>query len=145
MATANKKKTPKRRRWLLPKFLMLLGIVILSGILVALFVMEQELNRIGFFTRVKVPSFQLPPPLQKDSPEPTSPTPLSTPPPDQSPQPQALTPQAPQVAGQLVPPQATEDLSHDDRKRLDDLTTSRRTEDLSRDDRKQLDEVLRSR
>lgn len=151
MATP-RKKTPvkkKSRWWLLPKLLMLLGVGGFAAIITALFVMEKELNRIGFFTKVKLPSFQLPTPLQKESPEPN----LRLPPPasslGQSPQSQEPTEPPTQVAGQTgretAPARVTEDISHEDRKRLNDLTGHRPTEDLSHKDRQQLDDILRSR
>jgi hypothetical protein len=128
---------------------MLLGTGGLVAVITVLFVMEQELSRIGFFTRVKLPSFQLPNPIQKDSPEPTLRMPPSPPVPDQSLQPKESAQPSTQVAGQAghesASSRTTEDISHDDRKRLTDLTTSRPKEDLSHDDRKQLDDILRSR
>ena len=149
---APRKKAPvkkKSRWWLIPKLFMLLGIGGLVAVIMALLVMEQELNRIGFFTRVKLPSFQLPNPIQKGSPEPNLNVPPSTPPTDQSLQRQESTPPSTQVAGQTgresTSSQTTEDISHEDRKRLNDLTRHRPTEDLSHDDRKQLDDILRSR
>jgi hypothetical protein len=149
---APRKKAPvkkKSRWWLIPKLFMLLGIGGLVAIIMALLVMEQELNRIGFFTRVKLPSFQLPNPIQKDNSEPTSNVPPSPSPTDQSIQRQEPAPQSTQVAGQIgresTPTRTTEDISREDRRQLNDLTGRRPTEDLSHDDRKQLDNILRSR
>jgi hypothetical protein len=151
MAT-NKKKTKVRkpsRWWLIPKILMLLGIGGFSAVIVALLVMEQELNRIGFFTRVKLPSFQLPKPLEKDSPAPTLETPLATPPATPSPQVQEPVQPPTQVAGpttrESAPTRTTEDISHEDKQRLHDLTSSRAKEELSHEDRRQLDDILRTR
>jgi hypothetical protein len=108
MATPRKKAPVKKpsRWWLIPKLLMLLGIGGLVAFIVALLVMEQELNRIGFFTRVKLPSFQLPNPIQKESPEPNLrvPSPSS---PDQSQQSKEPTPPPPQVAGTGTPSSRT--------------------------------------
>ncbi|MBI3757906.1 MAG: hypothetical protein HY267_08015 [Deltaproteobacteria bacterium] len=126
MAAANRKKTPKRRRWILPKLFMLLGIVVLSGILVVIFIMEQELNRIGFFGKSKRLPLQPPQVLQKDAP--VSPPSLSGPPSTSAPA-----------------PASDEGISAEDRKRLEGLTSSRSPEKLSQDDRKRLEDILRSR
>ncbi len=138
MATSNKKKTPKQRRWILPKILMLLGIVFLSGVLVAIFIMEQELNRIGFFGKSKRLPLQPPQAMQKDAPTAPSPpsTPPSTTPPSQTPQSSpsssiaTLAPEPgrplPHVTGQSAPsPTPKEGISTEDRKRLEDVLRSR--------------------
>jgi len=147
----NKKKTPKQRRWIIPKLFMLLGIVILSGILVAIFVMEQELNRIGFFNKGKRLPLQLPQTQQKDAPviaPPPAPVPPQTSQPLQ-PAPVAIpspeTGRSPaQVTGQsAVAPTTSEGISAEDRKRMEGLTSSRSPEKLSQDDRKSLEDILR--
>jgi hypothetical protein len=137
MAAARKKrKAPARkkpRRWVLLKLLMILGIGGLTAFIIAIFVMEQELNRIGFFTNIKLPSFQLPAPLQSDSSTTPETAPLAPP------------PGAGQSTRGSVSARVTEDISHADRKQLQDITSSRPAESLSHDDRKRLEDVLRSR
>ena len=138
MAASNKKKAPKRRRWILPKLLMLLGIVVLSGILVVIFIMEQELNRIGFFGKSKRLPLQPPQALQQETPAappslstpPSTPLPSQTPPPSPSasvatPAPETGRP-LPHVTGQsALSPTTSEGISAEDRKRLEDVLRSR--------------------
>lgn len=144
MAAARKRrKAPakkKPRRWILLKVLMLLGIGGLTAFIIAIFVMEQELNRIGFFTNVKRPLFQLPSPLPGGSSTTLETTPLPPPPGTEPPQQEEG-----QAARGSASARVTEDLSHADRKRLQDITTSRPAESLSQDDRKRLEDILRSR
>lgn len=146
MAAARKKrKAPakkKPRRWILLKLLVLLGIGGLTAFIVAIFVMEQELNRIGFFTNVKRPLFQLPAPLRPDSPTTPETTPLAPPASVESPRQETS---RPPTTNEQQSARVTEDISHADRKKLRDITASRPTENLSHDDRKQLEDVLRSR
>src|SRR5439155_3132822 len=124
--------------WILPKLLMLLGIVVLSGILVVIFIMEQELNRIGFFGKSKRLPLQPPQALQKDAPAtpPSLSAPPSTAPPSQTSQPSSsssiatLTPEPgrplPHATGQSAPsPAPKEGISTEDRKRLEDVLRSR--------------------
>ena len=158
MAASNRKKTPKRRRWILPKLLMLLGIVVLSGILVVIFIMEQELNRIGFFGKSKRLPLQPPQALQQETPAappslsapPSTSLPSQTPPPSPSasvatPAPETSRP-LPHVTGQsALSPTTSEGSSAENRKRLEGLTSSQSPEKLSQDDRKRLEDVLRSR
>jgi hypothetical protein len=151
MAARKKRKAPakkKPRRWILLKLLMLLGIGGLTAFIIAIFVMEQELNRIGFFTNIKHPPFQLPAPLQSDSSTAPESPPL-TPPPSVEPSRQETSQPPAQGEGQSargpVSARVTEDISHADKKQLQDITSSRPAENLSHDDRKRLEDVLRSR
>jgi hypothetical protein len=152
MAAARKKrKAPakkKPRRWILFKLLILLGIGGLTAFIIAIFVMEQELNRIGFFTHIKRPLFQLPAPLQSDSSTTPEAAPLSPPPSVESLRQEPSQP-PPQGEGQSAPgsvsARVTEDISHAERKQLQDITSPRPAENLSHDDRKRLEDVLRSR
>jgi len=154
-AARNKTKSPakkKRRRWILPKLLLLLGTAGLLAFIFAIFIMRQELDRIGFFTNVKRPSFSLPTFSSDDSSTTPGPPPLSPPPGIESaPQEKSQLPQqgADQSARTSDSTQAKETISHADRKRLQALTASpspsRSAEDLSHDDRKSLEDVLRSR
>lgn len=144
MAAARKRrKAPakkKPRRWIFLKVLMLLGIGGLTAFLIAIFVMEQELNRIGFFSRIKRPSFQLPTPSQRDSPTTPGAAPLAPPASDESSQQKTSQPPAQGRSARV-----TEDISQADRKKRQDTTASRPTEHLSEDDRKGLADVLRKR
>ena len=135
-APRKRRKAPakrKPRRWILSKLLLLLGLGGLVAFIVALFVMEQELSRIGFFTNLKRPSLRLPAPLQNDSPAAPTVVPFSPPP-------QAMSQPPAQGAGQSaresVAPRTAEDRVREERQHL---------EELSHDDRKQLDDLLRSR
>ncbi len=138
---------------------MLLGIVGLCGVLVALFLMEQELNRIGFFNKGKHLPLQLPQALQKEapntppaasstSPQPSQPA-LVMPPTSPSPavsSPSPIEPGRPpvQAPGKSTSPfPASEGISAEDRKRLEGLTSSQSPEKLSQDDRKSLEDILR--
>jgi hypothetical protein len=149
MAAARKKrKAPakkKPRRRILLKLLMFLGIGGLTAFIIAIFVMEQELNRIGFFTNLKRPSFQLPAPLQNDSSTTPDTAPLSPPPGVESPGQETSRPPAQGDARGSVSARVTEDISHAERKQLQDITSSRPAENLSHDDRKRLEDVLRSK
>ena len=149
--TRNKRKTPtkkKPRRWIIPKLLLLLGTGGLLAFLFAIFVMEKELNRIGFFTSVKRPSLQLPMFSSEDrsttpSTPPLSPLPgIESSPQKTSPPPAQGTDQSARVSGSS---QTAENISHEDRKRMQTLTSSRSEENLSHDDRKRLEDILRSR
>lgn len=146
MAAARKRrKAPakkKPRRWILLKVLMLLGIGGLTAFIIAIFVMEGELNRIGFFSHIKRPSFQLPTPLRQDSPTTPEAAPLAPPSSVESSQQKTSRPSA-QGEGQSA--RVTEDISQADRKKLQDTPASRPTENLSQDDRKGLEDVLRKR
>ena len=146
MAAARKRrKVPakkKPRRWILLKLLMFLGIGGLTAFIIAIFVMDQELSRIGFFTNIKRPSFQLPTPLRPDSPTTPGTTPFAPPSSIESLQ---REPSRPSAKGEGQSAQVTEDILHADRKKLQDLTASRSTENLSHDDRKRLEDILRSR
>lgn len=149
--TRNKRKAPakkKSRRWIIPKLLLLLGTGGLLAFLFAIFVMGQELSRIGFFTNAKRPSFQLPM-FSSEEPSTTPSTPPLSPPPgiessprEASPPPAQGTDQSARVSGSS---QTTEDISHEARKRRQTLTSSRSEENLSHDDRQRLEEILRSR
>lgn len=150
-AVRKKRKTPakkKPRRWILLKLLMLLGIGGLTAFIIAIFVMEQELSRIRFFTNIKRPSFQLPAPLQNNGSTTPETAPFSPPPSVELPRQEASQPSS-QGAGQSargsVSARVTEDISHAERKQLQDITSSRPAENLSHDDRKRLEDVLRSR
>lgn len=154
-AVRKKKKAPakkKPRRWIIPKILLLLGTAGLLAFIFAIFVMQQELNRLGFFTNVKRPSFQLPTFSSKPSSTPPSTPHFSSPPGIES-SPQGTSQSPAQTTGQtarvLGSSRTTEDISHEDRKRMQALTSSssssRSAEDLSHDDRKHLEDILRSR
>jgi hypothetical protein len=151
-AKKNKKTSgQKSSRWrLVPKVLLLLGVGGLLAFIAALVIMEQELNRIGFFSGGKRPVLQAPTPAPKGSSEPASTAPFtsfSSPPTVES-SPEPARPPA-QIAGQGVHGSASaqlkeEDISPEDKKRFERMTLPR-TEDLSHEDRKQLDNILRSR
>jgi hypothetical protein len=136
MAGSTKKKAPKRRRRILPKLFMILGIMGLCGILVALFVMEQELNRIGFFNKGKRLPLQVPQTQQSVPPQTSQPS-QSTP--------EIGRPPAPVTGPSALSPATHEEVPAEDRKRLEGLTSSRSAEQLSQDDRKRLEDLLHSR
>jgi hypothetical protein len=125
MATTKKKVAPRRRRrWLIPKFLLLLSIVALVGFISVLFVMEDELYRVGFFKSggfsLRLPGLSSTPAVKKPG-EKTPSAESAKSASEDSPQ-GAVPPQA-RIAGQTptAPARVGEDLSGDDRKQLDDL------------------------
>ena len=154
MAARNKRKAPtrkKRRRWIIPKLLLLIGTGGLIAFLFAIFVMQQELHRIGFFTKTERPSFQLPSFSTGDKQTPAANAPLSPPsriepsPPETR---QPSTQSTSQSARVSDPNRTAEELSREERKRMQALTSSSSShspEELSHDDRKGLEDVLRSR
>jgi hypothetical protein len=136
MAGSTKKKATKRRRWGIPKLLMLFAIGGLCGILAAIFIMQQELDRIGFFNKGKRLPLPLPQALQKEAPNTTpstSPTSMSAPSPATS----------ASVTARSIPPVATESSTAEDRKRADSSPPAPPPEKLSQDDRKSLEDILR--
>jgi hypothetical protein len=138
----NKKKAPakkKAKHRIFSTLLLLFGIGGLLAFIFAIFVMEEELNRIGFFTKVKKPLFQAPTAAQRENPA-TPPTTLPASPAVVEPSQQETS--RPQGS---VSARVTENISPEDRKRLQDLTSSRSTENLSQDDRQRLEDILRSR
>ncbi|MBI3249044.1 MAG: hypothetical protein HYZ50_21280 [Deltaproteobacteria bacterium] len=139
---ATKKKAPVKkpsRWWLIPKLFMLLGIGGLIGVLATIFVMEKELDRINFFRNERKPVFE------PAKPEPHTPSP--TPP---AASPSSRTPAQAQMAGQTAPGSAPTRAGKDaqietEKKRQDNSAPARTSETLSHDDRKKLEDVLRTR
>jgi hypothetical protein len=127
MATAKKKAQAQRkpRRRLIPKLLVLLSSLGLIGFIVLLFIMEQELRRVGFFSSGNAPTR---PAVQSPTPDAKGPAGAVEKMPSEPP----------------AKPSRDEDISHDDKKRLNEIT-ARTAEDLSRDERRQLDDILRAR
>ncbi len=102
---ATQKKAParrKKRRWLMPKLLLLLACAVLIMFIGAILVMEKELRRVGLFG--------------------TENTPLRSP--AQAQAPSALLPEGTTRETKPAPP-ATEEITPDDRKQLDDILRAR--------------------
>jgi len=140
-ATKKKAKAPVKkpsRWWLIPKILMLLGIGGLCGVLATMFIMRKELDRINFFRNDR-----------KEVYEPAQPE-LHTPSPPAASSPPSGTPAQAQVAGQIPqgspPARAGKDVqAGSEKKSRSNDTPARTSEDLSHDDRKKLEDVLRTR
>ena len=102
---ATQKKAParrKNRRWLMPKLLLLLACVVLIMFIGAILMMEKELRRVGLFG--------------------TESTPIRSP--TQAQAPSALLPEGTTRETKPAPP-ATEEITPDDRKQLDDILRAR--------------------
>ncbi len=141
-ATKKKTKAPVKkssRWWLIPKVLVLLGIGGLSGVLATIFVMEKELDRINFFRNERKPVFEPAKPEQH--------TPSLSPP---AASPSSRTPAQAQMAGQTAPGSAPTRSGKDaqtetEKNRQGNSAPARPSETLSHDDRKKLEDVLRTR
>ncbi len=141
-ATKKKPKAPVKkpsRWWLIPKILMLVGIGGLGGVLATIFVMGKELDRINFFRNERKQVFE---PAKPEQHTPSLPPEASSPP--------SGTPKQKQVAGQassaVAPASPGKDVQTDSEKKPRvNASPARTSEDLSQDDRRRLEDILRTR